>query len=113
MIFDNLNQYFSDDVIKVWLGNKRNSKTLEWYNPYQQNQTFDLDIRQGPGQNCLYMFGKIALPQGCSDNFPCGICKLPENEVLYLKGLCKDDRHIFYDVQYYVHGVKNDRPYFR
>ena len=76
-------------------------------------ETFNLDIRNAPGQNCLYMFGKKAMSQSCSEDYPCGFCKLPENELFYLKGLCKDDRHILYDVQYYIHGIKNDRPYFR
>ena len=32
--------------------------------------------------------------------------------VLYLKGLCNDNTDL-YDLQYYVHGLRNDRPYFR
>ena len=82
-------------------------------NPYKVNQTLNLDIRNAPGQECLYMFGKKILTQDCNENYPCGICKLPENQLIYMKGLCKDDRNNLYDVQYYAHGVINDRPYFR
>ena len=55
-------------------------------NPYTVNQTLNLDIRNVPDQDCLYMFGKKALPQDCNEDYPCGICKLPENQLIYMKG---------------------------
>ena len=44
--------------------------------------------------------------------FPCGICEIPEDKLIYLKGLCKDSYDIF-DMKYHVYGLKNNRPYFK
>ena len=106
--------FLSEDTVKVWLSIQKNLTTGEWFNPYQKNQTVNLDFRNAPGMDCSYLFGKKAQVQSCTDdNFPCGVCTLPENKILYMKGLCKDDRHNLYDVQYYVHGVMNNRPHIR
>ena len=49
----------------------------------------------------------------CDGEFPCGNCKLPDDKSLYLKGICADVIESTYDNQYYVYGIKHDKPYFR
>ena len=49
----------------------------------------------------------------CDGKFPCGNCKLPDDKPLYLKGICADVIETTYDNQYYVYGIKHDKPYFR
>ena len=49
----------------------------------------------------------------CDGRFPCGNCKLQEEKVLYLKGICAHDIENTYDNQYYVYGIRDETPYFR
>ena len=71
-------------------------------------------------QNCFLINSKNIFVLGykptdfpCDATFPCGNCKLPKSKLLFLKGICANDIETLYDNQYYVFGIKNDRPYFR
>ena len=72
-----------------------------------------MDVSYAPDMNCAYVFGDRVEAFQCDAEFPCGFCTLPQNRIFYLKGLCSDDIQNLYDVEYYVHEVKNRRPYFR
>jgi hypothetical protein len=59
------------------------------------------------------MFGPTNKGSACASKYPCGYCHLPPGKTLYMKGLCAHDIESFYDVEYYVHGSLNGRPYLR
>ena len=52
-------------------------------------------------------------PSNCKNKYPCGICKVSSEAILYMKGLCPDDVRLLYDLEYYVHGVRDRRPVFQ
>ena len=98
--------------IAIWMGNQRNPLGT-WYNPYVQNQTMLLSNVRDRSLNCLLIVSDRAEDASCNSMFLCGVCIIPEDKVYYLKGLCEQDIKNLYDVKYYIHGIKNRRPYFR
>ena len=47
--------------------------------------------------------------------FACGICELPDRQMLKLKGLCEENvvEEFEYDYDFYVYGQVNGKPNFR
>ena len=110
----NDNCFQDADTITFWMGIRRNDVTDTWYNPFDSSMDFsyfELEVAS-ESENCAYIQGGKISPASCDGRSPCGICKIPEKKVLYLKGLCEDDND-FYDNQYYIHGSQNDRPFFQ
>ena len=101
-------------AIDFWMGMKRNPNNGKWYSPYNS----DLDLSnlylkaKSNYHNCVYIYDAKPKTSSCLKVYPCGICKISVDKVLYLKGLCKDDLDL-YDEKYYVYGLKNNRPYFK
>ena len=103
---------FSSDSIDFWTGMQRNSQNGKWYSLYEPSVDLpNLEISP-TNDNCLTNVGGIADSDECTKESPCGICAVSQDKVLYLKGLCKDDLTL-YDTEYYIFGLKNNRPYFR
>ena len=103
---------FSSDSIDFWTGMQRNSQNGKWYSIYEPSVELpNLEISP-TNDNCLTNVGGIADSDECTKQSPCGICAVSQDKVLYLKGLCKDDLTL-YDTEYYIFGLKNNRPYFR
>ena len=103
---------FSSDSIDFWTGMQRNSQSGKWYSIYEPSVELpNLEISP-TNDNCLTNVGGIADSDECTKQSPCGICAVSQDKVLYLKGLCKDD-FTLYDIEYYIFGLKNNRPYFR
>ena len=110
----NDNCFQDADTITFWMGIRRNDVTNTWYNPFDSTMDFsyfELEVASD-SENCAYIQGGKISPASCDGRSPCGICKIPEKKVLYLKGLCEDDND-WYDNQYYIHGSQNDRPFFQ
>ena len=106
--------YVNSQKIMHWLGVNR-INTPYWSNPYNLNQeykNFNL-LGYQVGQNCLYNWGQDTYSAFCIQNRACGVCDLPSDQIVYLKGLCPDNIDRLYDVQYYIDGIRNGRPYFR
>ena len=104
----------TDSDIDFWLGMKWNQTKEEWYSPFKPSgdfSKFELDIISAE-KKCAYIYGNTFYNSPCGRIYPCGICKVPEDTLIYLKGLCEEAYDIF-DLQYYVYGLKNNRPYFR
>ena len=57
------------------------------------------------GFNCGYFYDDLFHFIPCQREYPCGICKVPNDKLIFLKGLCKYGYDIF-DMRYYVHGLK-------
>ena len=98
--------------IAFWLGIK-NLPSGNWANVYQLNQTVNINIKKYTNNSCLAIFGERVVPFSCDSPDICGICKLPQDMILYMKGICPTFAKRVYDIQYFIHGVKNDRPYFK
>jgi hypothetical protein len=120
-VFYSLNES-SPDTEKCFLGNGRvifwlgqfRSSNGSWSNPYNPAMNFDhFHANSPPSFKCTYMFGPRAEAASCDSKFPCGYCLLPPGKTLYMKGLCAGDIESLYDVQYYLHGSFNGRPYLR
>ena len=104
--------FLDESNIAIWMGNER-KPFGSWYNPYMPNQTMIFnDIADGPF-GCLTVVAERVEEMQCDSVFPCGVCNIPEDKIFYLKGLCPDDIEKLYDVKYYIHGIKNTKPYFR
>ena len=103
---------FSSDSIDFWTGMQRNSQNGKWYSLYEPSVELP-NLEIPPTNNkCLSNKGGIPDSDPCTKESPCGICAVSQDKVLYLKGLCKDDLTL-YDIEYYIFGLKNNRPYFR
>ena len=116
--------FLTKSSIVFWMGLQRNSKLENWFSPYNLTQDFSnftLDVpRDNDYYKCVYNFGGKAEPANCNKPRdggnkiqPCGICELPSERLFYLKGLCEKDINENYDVQYYVYGVRDQKPFFR
>ena len=108
---------FTDDgmqLIDFWMGIKRNAENGVWthlYDKYANLSNLNLKADADP-HNCVYTFEEKPLVKSCSLKWPCGICRVSQSHLLHLKGLCKKDLD-FYDDEYYIYGLKNNRPYFK
>ena len=99
--------------IDFWVGNERNPVNGDWkseFDPTGDFSKFDVVV-SSLSANCIYNFAGNPKPSNCHKKFPCGICKVSQNHMLYMKGICEKDLDL-YDTEYYVYGVKNNRPYF-
>ena len=77
-----------------------------------------LDLKSGKGCNLYDLSGYELLSQKQITHLPCnrlicGVCELPDEHILFMKGICQDYIDLIYDVQYHVSGVKNNQPYFK
>ena len=99
--------------IYFWVGNQRNPIKGDWKSEFDPTGDFSkLDVVVSSlSANCIYNFAGIPKPSNCLKKFPCGICKISQNHMLYMKGICEKDLDL-YDTEYYIYGVKNNRPYF-
>ena len=101
--------------VDFWLGMKWSHIERKWYSPYFK-PFLDLpeftEVSSKKHDHCAYFYGEIFSDAHCMKKFPCGICKVPEGKLIYLKGLCEYGYDIF-DFQYYVYGLQNVRPYFK
>ena len=105
--------------VKFWLGQYKDSEN-QWTNPYDSSKTFENFKAPQTLSKCVYVLGNGIFQEECSSHVACGVCNLVDkNEfgtsLIKMKGVCKDDlwSNKLYDVDYYIHGVKNGRPYFR
>ena len=89
-----------------------------WVNPYT-NKSLTGDnwvVNKRPtdgSEQCLIIWGHLIEYQACGSRFACGVCQLPQEMILKLKGLCginRDDEE--YDLDYYVFGHKNGKPHY-
>ena len=98
-------QYLNDD----------NSHCLEGEKPilWIKNQSDINSLEQIKTNLCSYLSGYNMSAWMCDIKYPCGMCKIPNKTLLYLKGLCKYDRESLYDVVYYIDGLINNRPHFK
>ena len=104
-----------DSQIVFWTGLTREPEDQIWYNPYDPSQevgTFP-DIYLNPAENCMNLVGYLKQVFNCEQVYPCGICEIPNNQLYYMKGLCQEDKAKFFDFRYYIHGLKNRRPFFK
>ena len=100
--------------IDFWTGIKRHPENGSWYHlydPLADLSNIDLKV-PSETHNCVYNFGGKPVTRGCRDAWPCGICRVSQTMLLYLKGLCQTDYEV-YDKKFYIFGLKNNRPYFR
>ena len=86
-----------------------------WYNPKDLSQDFSMFVLEPPSESesCAYDFEGKPFTSTCANNYPCGICDIPDDQLIYMKGFCKQDIDDYYDVQYYVYGVNDERPRFK
>ena len=109
--------------VLFWLGQYKESINGEYINPYDTDG-YQTDFKQfivpKTASKCVYALGDKVFAEVCTVAGACGICKLGEstevpNTILKMKGICGVDlfRKKNYDLDYYVYGVKNSRPYFR
>ena len=103
--------------LNFWLGMKWNYIERKWYSPFFKPSLdlieFKKEIDEEYNANACTYFKKNTFNHSpCQKKYPCGICKVPQEKLIYLKGLCEYGYDIF-DFQYYVHGLKNNRPYFK
>ena len=106
----------SSASIDFWLGMKWNENEGKWYSPFQPKADFS-EFKQEiwqEGYNCGYMRDNMFYNVPCQNSYfePCGTCEFPKDKFIYLKGFCSYGYDIF-DFQYYIYGVKNNRPYFK
>ena len=99
--------------LTFWTGLIRHPDTGQWYSKYNFYDFTKLNIILPSEVNrCVFMVNSEYLTAECSFTGPCGICRLSEDQIIYLKGLCKQDyEHL--DEKFYIHGVINSRPYFK
>ena len=100
--------------IEYWIGNQRYPENGTWYHLYDplvDMSDFDLKV-SFESHNCVANIGGKPNPRVCTFAWPCGMCEVSKTKILYLKGLCIADLE-FYDTDFYIYGLKNNRPYFR
>ena len=101
---------YSSDSIDFWMGMQRKSEKGKWFSLYEPSVELKVEVKGW--DNCLTNEGGVPDSDPCTKERPCGICSVSPDKILYLKGLCKDDLTLF-DNEYYIFGLKNNRPYFR
>ena len=100
--------------VDFWLGMKWNKVKEKWYSPFRpfmDLSKFKLSLISEDAK-CSYIYANTLFSSPCERKFPCGICKIPDDTLIYLKGFCEQGYDIF-DQQYYIYGLKNNRPYFK
>ena len=102
------------DFIDFWMGMQRNHSDETWFSIYEpEDKLSEIDlVVSSEDDNCVYNIDGKPSPHKCTLEFPCAICTVSVDKVLELKGLCENDLNI-YDTEYYIYGLKNNRPYFR
>ena len=104
----------TNSEVYFWAGMKWNDVDENWFSPSQPSvdiSNFKFKVNSGD-PNCIYFYENAFEKLSCQAKSPCGLCKVPENKVIYLKGLCQSGYDTF-DMKYYVDGLKNNRPYFK
>ena len=108
-------QCFSEEGdLRFWTGITRNLETTQWYSKYDffNFTTLNMTIAS-ENQRCVYIDAGKYRTADCADKEgACGICRISQDKIIYLKGLCNVDLKK-YDIKYYIHGAKNNRPYFK
>ena len=100
-------------VIQFWTGLLRNAEKKVWYNKHTLTELPNIGLADsGSDYNCVSIIEEVPTPLPCHKIGPCAICTVSKDKILYLKGFCKDDRE-FFDTEFYIYGLKNNRPYFR
>ena len=108
-------------LVTVWLGQYKKESTGSWSNPYDEDEDFTLfEIPDSRSSKCVFVLGQKFFPEECAEPVACGVCYLGKatdtpNTIIKMKGVCEDDlwRKKYYDLDYYVYGVKNGMPHFR
>ena len=101
--------------VDFWLGQKWDSIERKWYSPFFKPLEDFSEFKEkisAEGYNCGYLYANLFFTTPCNRIYPCGICEVPNDKLIYLKGLCKYAYDMF-DFRFYVHGLKNNRPYFK
>ena len=107
-------------LVTVWLGQYKKESTGSWSNPYDEDEDFTLFEIPDSSSKCVFVLGQKFFPEECAEPVACGVCYLGKatdtpNTIIKMKGVCEDDlwRKKYYDLDYYVYGVKNGMPHFR
>ena len=99
--------------LAFWTGMKLNYSEAKWYSPFKPLADFSKFKHEYKGWgDCAYFKGNDFLDGSCQRGFPCGICEVHHDKFVYLKGLCQYGYDLF-DMKYYIHGLKNNRPYIK
>ena len=99
--------------LRFWTGIQRNTETDQWYSNYDfYNFTLLNLLLPSQAHKCVSIDGGTYRTSKCISGGPCGICRMSQDKIIYLKGLCKNDFEHF-DIKFYIHGAKNNRPYFK
>ena len=104
------------DRVMFWLGQRRMGDQ-GYVNPYDPTMNFD-NFHVGlalDASDCILVFGGNVESYNCAQKFACGVCELPDQKILKMKGLCYESTQIrfLYDVDYYIYGTRNGRIYYR
>ena len=89
-----------------------------WIDPYtKEGLTNEYITNQlDASQPCALIWGRELRPYSCEGKLTCGYCRLEQESNRFLmKGVC--DTNLYekydYDLNYYVHGLKNGKLYFK
>jgi hypothetical protein len=63
----------------------------------------------GPLERCALIWGTTIEATKCDDQFSCGVCNMNPNTKIMMKGICTQNTLNEFDLQYYVHGHKNEK----
>ena len=66
------------------------------------------------GKFCVFIYGKTLQVQSCDRVYPCGVCRVNNEQNYYLKGLDDSVTGVGgdFDSEYYFDGYKNEKPLF-
>ena len=102
-------------TVDFWMGITRNPENGVWtslYEVYNETNLSNLNLKENLNANCVFNYDGEPVVSSCSYKFPCAICRVSQSHLLFLKGLCKNDLAL-YDNEFYIYGLKNNRPYFK
>lgn len=101
-------------TIDFWMGITRNPKNGVWTSLYAPSTNLsNLHLKANvETDNCVFNLDGKPVVASCSYNRVCAICRVSQSHLLFLKGLCQNDL-AFYDKEFYIYGLKNNRPYFK
>ncbi len=89
-----------------------------WIDAYSMEDAVLIPKTKPPsryGDYCAYTINSGLELTLCNTEFACGVCLIGDEKKWYqLKGVCKENVYQvkWYDVYYYMYGVRNNRPYF-